>query len=753
MSDSTLFSPDEERLIDEAFQHLIDSYLQTKHRKKVELITKAFQFARQAHKGVRRHSGEPYIMHPLAVAQIVCSEIGLGSTSICSALLHDVVEDTEYTTDDIKNVFGSKIAQIVDGLTKIAGGIFGDKASAQAENFKKLLLTMSDDIRVILIKIADRLHNMRTLDSMQPRKQYKIAGETLYLYAPLAYRLGLNKIKEELEDLSFKYEHPSEYRDITEKLQFSREEMNTSYREFISPITDKLDSMGVKYHITGRMKSPYSIWRKMNKQGVTFEEVYDIMAVRIIYEPESDETELNECFNIYLALSRIYQSHPDRLRDWVTHPKANGYQALHTTLMSNSGQWVEVQIRSVRMDDIAEQGIAAHWKYKSAIATDTYEEDESELNRWLETIKEILEDPQPDSMDFLDTIKLNLYSSEIFIFTPKGELKTMPQGSTVLDFAFTIHTFMGTHCIGAKVNHKLEAINYELKSGDQVEILTSKSQKIMPEWLDFATTAKARGLIRNLLKKEERASQKFGEAIFSEFLSKEDLTADSDKIERIAAMHGLEGRKELMVAIGQKKIILGEAEKNLIHGESKSWYNRLWNPFGTKKSEPKPKSTDPETDETAKQKVDVKKTRVITDLDLHKYNIAPCCHPVPGDSVMGFVEEDGRITIHKLKCEVAAKLKVGKGNNIVAIEWKIENSLFPVSIFIKGIDDIGTLGNISEVISKQLGYNITKLYIECKEGLFEGSIQVMVHSLKDVSEIQKNLKKIKNITTVVRKEA
>ena len=743
MSEDNLFSPDEERLIDEAFQHLIDSYLQTKHRKKVEIITKAFQFARQAHKGVRRHSGEPYIMHPLAVAQIVCSEIGLGSTSICSALLHDVVEDTDYTADDIKNVFGPKIAQIVDGLTKIAGGIFGDKASAQAENFKKLLLTMNDDIRVILIKIADRLHNMRTLESMQPRKQYKIAGETLYIYAPLAYRLGLNKIKSELEDLSFKYEHPSEYKQIQDKLSFSRQELNRIYDEFTAPIFTQLNALGLKYEIFGRIKTPYSIWKKMNKNGVSFEEIYDILAVRIVYEPSSPDKELGEAFDIYLALTKIYKAHPDRLRDWVTHPKTNGYQALHVTLMSSSGQWVEVQIRSTRMDDIAEQGIAAHWKYKDATA---FEDDESELTHWLETIKEILEDPQPDSMDFLDTIKLNLYSSEIFIFTPKGELRTMPQGSTVLDFAFTIHTYMGTNCIGAKVNHKLEAINYELKSGDQVEILTSKSQKISPEWLDFATTAKARGKIKQLLRKEARANQKFGEAIFHEFLVKNDETEiNQAKMDRICNLHGMKNRDELMIALGQKKIILGDAERNIIKGENGSWYRRIWSTFASSDDKDSKKT---ESDNT----VDLKDTLIINELDDRKYTFASCCHPVPGDSVLGFVDRKGHITIHKRKCEVANKLKAAQGNRILTVEWQIENSLFPVTIYMKGLDNIGTLGKITEVISNKMNVNMTKLVIESKKGVFEGTISVMVHSLTDVETIQKELKKISNITTVARKE-
>ena len=734
----------DEQIVNDAFQHLLDSYLASRHRKKVDIITKAFNFARQAHKGVRRLSGEPYILHPIAVAQIACEEVGLGSTSICAALLHDVVEDTDYTTEDIENIFGPKIAQIVDGLTKISGGIFGEQASAQAENFKKLLLTMNDDIRVILIKIADRLHNMRTLASMQPRKQYKIAGETLYIYAPLAYRLGLNKIKSELEDLSFKYEHPAEYKDIQQKLNFSREELNNIYEDFTSPITEKLDALGITYNMFGRIKSPYSIWKKMNKNNLTFDEVYDILAVRIVFDPKTLADEQSECFDIYLALTKIYKSHPDRLRDWVTHPKANGYQALHVTLMSNSGQWVEVQIRSRRMDDIAEQGIAAHWKYKDAVS---FEDDESELTHWLETIKEILEDPQPDSMDFLDTIKLNLYSSEIFIFTPKGELRTMPQGSTVLDFAFTIHTYIGTNCIGAKVNHKLEAINYELKSGDQVEILTSKSQKISPEWLDFVTTAKARGKIKQLLRKEERANQKFGEAIFHEFLEKEEAEVDSDKMERICHLHGINTRDEFMVALGQKKIILGDAERNIIKGESDSWYKRFWSSFS---SSSKDKEKKAEGDVQAD--VDVKKTLIINDMDTHKYTFASCCNPVPGDSVLGFVDEKGHITIHKRKCEVANKLKSAKGNRILTVEWQIENSLFPVTIYIKGLDSIGTLSKVTEVISKKMNVNINKLVIESKEGLFEGTISVMVHRLNDVDTIQKELKKIKNITTVARKE-
>ncbi|KAA6315619.1 GTP pyrophosphokinase, partial [termite gut metagenome] len=465
--------PSDNDLIYQAFQELLTDYLATKHRKRIEIITRAFNFANQAHKGIKRRSGEPYIMHPLAVAKIVCNEIGLGSTSICAALLHDVVEDTDYTVEDIENIFGAKIAQIVDGLTKLSGGIFGDRTSAQAENFKKLLLTMSDDIRVILIKMADRLHNMRTLGSLQANKQIKIAGETLYIYAPLAHRLGLNKIKSELESLSFKFEHPEEYHIIEEKLKATSFERDEFFKNFTAPIRTQLNKMGLKYRIVARIKSSYSIWSKMQAKGAPFDEIYDLLAVRIIFEPHSEEEELNNCFDIYVSISKIYKPHPDRIRDWISHPKTNGYQALHVTLMGNNGQWIEVQIRSERMNEIAEQGFAAHWKYK-----ENSEVDDEEINKWLLTIKEILKDPQPDAIDFLDTIKLNLFASEIFVFTPKGEIKTMPQHSTALDFAFSLDADIGSHCIGAKVNHKLVPLSHKLHSGDQVEILTSQSHRV-----------------------------------------------------------------------------------------------------------------------------------------------------------------------------------------------------------------------------------------------------------------------------------
>ena len=735
----------DEEMINQAFHELLNDYLNTKHRKKVEIITKAFNFANQAHKGIKRRSGEPYIMHPIAVASIVCNEIGLGSTSICAALLHDVVEDTDYTVEDIENIFGPKIAQIVDGLTKISGGIFGDRASAQAENFKKLLLTMSNDIRVILIKIADRLHNMRTLGSMLPNKQYKIAGETLYIYAPLANRLGLYKIKTELENLSFKYEHPEEYAEIEEKLNATAAERDKVFNDFTAPIRTQLDKMGLKYRILARVKSIYSIWNKMQTKHVPFEEIFDLLAVRIIFEPRNEEEELNDCFDIYVSISKIYKPHPDRLRDWVSHPKANGYQALHVTLMGNNGQWIEVQIRSERMNDVAEQGFAAHWKYKEGGGS----EDEGELEKWLRTIKEILDDPQPDAIDFLDTIKLNLFASEIFVFTPKGELKTMPQNSTALDFAFSLHTDIGSHCIGAKVNHKLVPLSHKLQSGDQVEILTSKSQRVQPQWEVFATTARARAKIAAILRKERKANQKIGEEILSEFLKKEEVRPEEAVIEKLRKLHNAKNEEELLAAIGSKAIVLGEADKNeLKEKQTRNWKKYLTFSFGNNKEKQE------EKDPQEKEKINPKQVLKLTEESLQKkYIMAECCHPIPGDDVLGYVDENDRIIIHKRQCPVAAKLKSSYGNRILATEWDTHKELsFLVYIYIKGIDNMGLLNEVTQVISRQLNVNIRKLTIETEDGIFEGKIQLWVHDVDDVKTICNNLKKIQNIKQVSRVE-
>ncbi|MBQ0021102.1 MAG: bifunctional (p)ppGpp synthetase/guanosine-3',5'-bis(diphosphate) 3'-pyrophosphohydrolase [Bacteroidales bacterium] len=756
---------DETKMVDEAYQRLINSYLSSHHRKHTDIINKAFNFARQAHQGVRRLSGEPYIMHPIAVAQIACEEIGLGSTSICCALLHDVVEDTDYTVEDIRNIFGDKIAQIVDGLTKISGGIFGDQASAQAESFKKLLLTMSEDIRVILIKISDRLHNMRTLGSQLPNKQYKIAGETLYIYAPLANRLGLNKIKEELEDLSFRYEHPEEYKQIKDRLISMGSHLHDIFEEFISPIRNKMDAAGIQYIVKERIKSPYSIWKKMQNKHVAFEEVYDILAVRIIFTPSegsNNEQEIAECFQIYALATSIYKSHPERLRDWLTHPKANGYQALQSTLMGKNGRWVEVQIRSQRMDEIAEHGFAAHWKYKEG--GKSYQDSENELDKWLATIKEILDDPQPNAIDFLDAIKLNLYASEIFVVTPKGEFKTMPTGCTALDFAFSVHTFVGTHCMGVKVNHKLVPLSQELMSGDQVEVLTSRDLKVQPEWLSFVTTGKARSKIASILRRKDRELQKLGEDALAEFFEKNEIELNSINVDKLCILHNIITREQLYTAVGKGEVVLGAADLTVLkeNTQGKRRWGRYLRFFTRKMKEEQATTLPPaispvttENGDSQKAKEDKKKAKkkplLLNEETIGNYVMCPECHPIPGDEVLGYQESDDRITIHKRSCEIANKLKASFGNQIWAAVWDTHKKLlFHATIQIDGIDRIGVLHDITGVLSEQLNINMPRLLIETHDGIFRGEIQLAVHDAEDVQTICKKLKKIAGIDSVTR---
>ena len=748
---------DYEKMVDEAFQHLLDTYLASRHRKKVDIITKAFNFARQAHKGVRRLSGEPYILHPIAVAQIACEEMGLGATSISAALLHDVVEDTDYTVEDIENIFGPKIAQIVDGLTKISGGIFGEQASAQAENFKKLLLTMSDDIRVILIKICDRLHNMRTLASQPANKQYKIAGETLYIYAPLANRLGLNKIETELEDLSFRYEHPDAYASIEKKLASTQAQRDTLFDEFTAPIRKELDKMGFEYELKARVKSPYSIWCKMQNKHVTFEEIYDILAVRIIYKPKSKEEEINNCFQIYVAISQIYKSHPDRLRDWVNHPKANGYQALHVTLMSSKGRWIEVQIRSEHMDELAEQGFAAHWKYKDG---GEIAEDEGELNEWLSTIKEILDDPQPDAMDFLDAIKLNLFASEIFVFTPKGEIKTMPAGCTALDFAFQIHTFLGSHCIGAKVNHKLVPLSHKLQSGDQVEILTSMSQHVDPSWINFVSTAKAKAKIQAILRRESRQIQKTGEEKLSQWLKANDLEMTTTVLDRLCELHDLKKHDSLFLSIGDKTVILGDTDLDELRGKNKAdkpTEKRGWRRYVPFLKAGKRETRSIDTDDSGlteglivvTKSLNKKKPIFINEDNIYRYIFPHCCHAIPGDDILGYIDNKNHIEIHKRSCPVAAKLKASYGTRILDAKWDMHRSLlFEAAIQIRGIDRSGMLHDIADMLSDQLGVNIRKITITSDNGIFDGTIEMQVHDRKDVEMIVESMKNIKDMQEV-----
>lgn len=745
---------EEELLIEQEFNDLIQDYLNSNHRRKVEIITKAFNIANEAHKGARRRSGEPYILHPIAVAKIVCSEIGLGSTSICSALLHDVVEDTDYTVEDIQAMFGEKIAQIVDGLTKISSGMFGDNVSAQAENFRKLLLTMSDDIRVILVKIADRLHNMRTLGSMLPAKQHKIAGETMYIYAPLAHRLGLFAIKTELEELSFKYENTEAYNEIVTKLNESYGKRKDIYQHFAGPVIERLNQLGLKYEIKARDKSVYSIWNKMQAKSVPFEEIYDIFAVRIIFE--SDDPKVDEkkrCWDIYSAITDIYKLRPDRIRDWVSRPKSNGYQALHLTVMGPDGEWIEIQIRSRRMDDIAEKGFAAHWKYKEGNI-----EEDNELDKWLKTIKEVLENPNPNAIDFLDTIKLNLFSQEIFVFTPKGELKTLPQGATAIDFAYDLHSKIGDQAIGAKVNHKLVPLSQKLNSGDQVEIITSKSQQPQAEWLDIITTAKAKTKLEYALRKKRKEIIKQGETLLSNILQESSLEITTSIIDKLLDYYKKAKKEDLFYAIGNEDIDLPEKAEKLLALKSQNISSNLLMRYMkqafkvVKKSEKNKDSDIPENlENTIPEKIDKKKTYILEEDSFKKnFSVPSCCNPIPGDKVFGFVNDIGQVEIHNVTCPIGVKLKSSFGNRIINVEWsQFSQFSFLSTIIVSGIDRVGMLHDIVKKISTD-SVNIKSLTIESNDGVFEGRISIYIHDLKDIQKLCSEILKIDGIQAVNR---
>lgn len=743
----------EEQNIEAAFQEVLDGYLRSNHRKKVEIIKRAYLFAKDAHNGIRRRSGEPYILHPIAVAKIVSQEIGLGSTSICAALLHDVVEDTEYTVEDIELNFGKKIAMIVDGLTKISGGIFGDKASVQAENFRKLLLTMAEDIRVILIKMADRLHNMRTLGSMLPSKQYKIAGETLYIYAPLAHRLGLFAIKTELEDLSFKYQHPEQYKEIRQKIEETEVSRDTMFKNFSAPIRQKLDDMGLTYTMTARVKSAFSIWNKMETKHVPFEEVYDLYAVRIVFDCDADEKEKRICWNIYSAITDIYRLHPTRTRDWVSTPKANGYRALHLTVMGPDGNWVEVQIRSQKMDDIAERGFAAHWKYKIGES-----DEESELETWLKTITDLLREPGPNAVDFMDTIKLNLFATEIIVFTPKGDLITLPKDATVLDMAYTLHTEIGSHSIAGKVNHRLVPISYKLQSGDQVEVLTSKTQKPLPEWLNFVTTAKAKTRLETALKKERKKISEKGERVIAKIASDYALEDENRFVSRLMALYHLMTRDDLYFAIGNNTIELTDSVvKSLCKKQNPGLLNRLWPFAGKSNKKDQPAATQEKSQDNnataEKPPIDTKKVYELrTENGMHNYKIAPCCNPIPGDDVVGYVDDDNNVVVHKMDCEVAMRLKSSFGNRLVATRWE-ESPLvttFLAELSVEGIDRMGILQELISEISINMSINIRKLDIEATEGVFSCKLVVRVSDVSIVNRLCKQIKKINGVKSAVR---
>ena len=732
---------EEDRMIETAFADVLDGYLKSNHRKKVEIIERAYRFAKEAHKGVRRRSGEPYILHPIAVAKIASQEIGLGSTSICAALLHDVVEDTDYTVADIEQHFGPKIAQLVEGLTKISGGIFGDKASVQAENFRKLLLTMSEDIRVVLVKMADRLHNMRTLGSMAPNKQYKIAGETLYIYAPLAHRLGLFAIKTELEDLAFKYEHPKAYEEISAKIRESEARRSKVYTDFSLPIKERLDQMGLKYEAKARLKSVYSIWNKMETKHLPFEEVYDLYAMRIVFECDDQSKEKNICWNIYSAITDLYRLLPDRTRAWIVTPKANGYQALHLTVMGPDGNWIEVQIRSRRMDEIAEKGFAAHWKYKIGEG-----DEESELNAWLRTIKDILDNPEPSAMDFLDTLKLNLFASEIVVFTPKGELITLPARATVLDAAFALHSEIGIHCIAGKVNHKLVPLSSRLSSGDQVEILTSQSQTPQAEWADFLITAHAKTRLRSALRKMRQPLTAKGGEMLREWLAEHNIPDTNAVISKILGTYHIANRDDLCYQLGNEEIMLGDflvkaLRKPAEASASKQGILSKILRIGKKNDE-----------HTAAPPVNPKDIYVLRCDDTGPLNFmtADCCSPIPGDDTLGFITDSGAVEIHTLDCPRAQVLKAGYGPRIVATRWENSGARFVADIRIEGIDRHGILQELIQMISTHLAIDIRRLNIEAKGEIFTCELSVKVASADVVRDLCNKALTINGIKTASR---
>ena len=723
----------EKREILKRYRALLKACRRTLEKGDKEVIRKAFEISLEAHKDMRRKSGEPYIYHPIAVALICAEEIGLGTTSVVCALLHDVVEDTDMTLEDIKGLFGEKEAKIIDGLTKISG-VFDQSSSLQAENFRKMLLTLSDDIRVILIKLADRLHNMRTLESMARDKQLKIASETLYLYAPLAHRLGLNAIKTELEDLGLKYTEPDVYNEIQYKLQESEPERKKFINKFIIPIKDTLEDAGLKFKILGRPKSIFSIYHKIKNKGVPFEEIYDLFAIRIVIVTSPD-TEKADCWRVYSIVTDFYHPSPERLRDWISTPKANGYESLHTTVMGPDGKWVEVQIRTVRMDELAEKGYAAHWKYKEDGA-----ERESQLEGWIRKIRELLESPEQNAMDFIDDFKLNLFAEEIFVFTPKGEMRTLPANATALDFAFDVHTKIGEKCIGAKVNHKLVPLSHPLKSGDQIEVITSGKQTPKEDWLGYVVTARAKGKIKNALKEEKKKKSEEGREILERKFIHSKLDFTVQNINDFAHYLRLTSAQELFVRVAMGMIDL-KTVKAFLRDKAK------------KPSKKNNKENHQPTLEQMVTNVRGKSDMLILGENLQKidYKLSPCCTPIPGDDVFGFITINEGIKIHRVNCPNALQLMSNYAYRIVKAKWMSQELLsFLAGIQVTGIDEMGIVNNITKVISNELNVNMRSIGFDTDDGTFEGTIMVFVHDTKHLTDLMNKLRKVPGVLTVKR---
>jgi GTP pyrophosphokinase len=702
-----------------------------------KFIKQAFNVSLEAHKDMRRKSGEPYIYHPLEVALICVEEIGLGTTSIVAALLHDVVEDTDWELEDIEREFGPKVMTIIDGLTKISG-VFEYGSSQQAENFRKMLLTLSDDVRVILIKIADRLNNMRTLGSMPRHKQLKISSETMYLYAPLAHRLGLYAIKSELEDLYLKYTDTDTYKDIVDKINESKSYRNKFIKSFIQPIEEELARQGFKFSIKGRPKSVYSIYNKMKKQGIPFEEVYDLFAIRIILESEL-ESEKADCWQVYSIVTDFYKPNPDRLRDWISTPRSNGYESLHTTVMSNTGQWVEVQIRTDRMDEIAERGYAAHWKYK-----DSSGKSNSGLDDWITQVRSMLESNDGNAIEFMDDFRGNLFHEEVFVFTPKGDLKVLPFGASALDFAFEIHTEIGARCIGAKVNQKLVPINQKLKNGDQVEILTSSKQRPNEDWLNSVVTSRAKAKIKDALREEKKSAILDGREIVQRKLKQMKMDFNSETIEKLRAYFELKTANEFYYRVGK-----GTIDPTSIKSFKDFKENQK---LKHKAIQEKVKDESSFTKEIKSLKgPDHDQLLIGEDMDVVDYILAKCCNPIPGDDVFGFVTVNEGIKIHRTSCPNALELLSNHGNRVIKARWTSQKEIaFLAGLHIVGTDRVGLINDVTKVISNELKVNMRSITVDSDAGIFEGTIKLYVHSTEHLDKLMNNLSQVEGIIKVSR---
>ncbi len=712
-----------------------------------QLIRKAFNLALEAHKDMRRKSGEPYIYHPISVAKIAAGEIGLGTTSVVCALLHDVVEDTDYTLNDINDMFGEKVASIIDGLTKISGIFEQPGKSQQAENFRKMLLTLSDDVRVILIKLADRLHNMRTLDSMPPEKQLKIASETSYLFAPLAHRLGLYTIKTELEDLSLKYTEPEIYRTITEKLEESEPERRRFINKFTFPIKKALAERNIPHVIVSRTKSIASIWNKMYVKEIPFDEVYDLFAVRIIVDSPI-ETEKEDCMRVYGIVTSLYNPKPDRIRDWISNPKANGYEALHTTVMSNAGKWVEVQIRSRRMDEIAEKGYAAHWKYKGSFSSS-----EGALDNWLNRIKDLLKSPDSNALDFVEDFKANLFADEIFVFTPKGDSRKLPLGATVIDFAYAIHSHIGNTCIGAKVNYKLAPLDYKLSSGDQIEIITSARQTPKEEWIDYAVTARAKMQIKDAIKDQKRKIADEGKILLEGFLKQNKIDNSLANIDKLRIFYNLPNSRELYYQFGTGKLSIKDVKACWQESDKPGLFKRLSRQF-IKNKETVERNLPHNIIEQIKLRSKKLKIDIPENANLNKYSFLGCCYPIPGDEVIAMLSPDNNnILVHRTGCNEAINLMAKYGDRIVKARWNNPESIsFLSGIKISGIDKMGLINELTKIISEELNVNIKSFVIESNNGTFEGKIMLYILDTEHLNNLINKIKKVNGVQNAIRIE-